>query len=126
MFIEDIEYMWKTKGTGSKIVVSSPKPSPEVDKELNPTCCSDQLATKENTTVAESHSKRRNGFFKKARDMSLEVSGVVFLAVDVILLTFIFVWKERRKVPRPLLSLASEKQEFLSPLQMDWAGGYSG
>jgi len=54
--------------------------------------------------------------------MGLEVSGVVVLAVDVILLTFIFVWKERRKVPRPLLSSASEKQESkLSPLPLDWA-----
>ena len=30
--------------------------------------------------------------------MGLEISGVVFLAVDVILLTFILVWKERQKI----------------------------
>jgi hypothetical protein len=33
--------------------------------------------------------------------MSLEVSGDVALAVDVILLTFIFVWKERQKRAKP-------------------------
>lgn len=29
--------------------------------------------------------------------MGLEISGAVALATDVILLTFIFVWKERQK-----------------------------
>jgi hypothetical protein len=33
--------------------------------------------------------------------MGLEISGVVALAVDVILLTFIFVWKERQKRAKP-------------------------
>ena len=96
MFIEDVEYRWKTKGTRSKVVVGWLTTSLDVDKELNWTCCSDQLATKDNKTVAESHSKRRSGLFKKARDMSLEISGVVSLAVDVILLTFILSWRERK------------------------------
>jgi len=58
--------------------------------------------------------------------MGLEVSGVVALAVDVILLTFIFVWKERQKAIRPLLSLSSDKQESLSPLPVDWMSGFIG
>jgi len=64
--------------------------------------------------------------FKKARDMGLEISGVVVLAADVILLTFVFVWKERQKVIRPLMTLASDKQESLSPLPMDWVSGFLG
>ena len=58
--------------------------------------------------------------------MGLEVSGVVAPAADVILLTFILVWKERRKVARPLLSLASDKRESLSPLPVDWVSGFIG
>jgi hypothetical protein len=33
--------------------------------------------------------------------MGLEISGSVALAADVILLTFIFVWKERQKGGKP-------------------------
>jgi hypothetical protein len=33
--------------------------------------------------------------------MSLEISGDIALAVDVILLTFVFVWKERQKKAKP-------------------------
>jgi hypothetical protein len=33
--------------------------------------------------------------------MGLEISGTVALAADVILLTFIFVWKERQKGGKP-------------------------
>ena len=47
-------------------------------------------------TVAESHSRRRSSIFRKPRDMSFEISEVVSHAVDVILLTFILVWRERQ------------------------------
>jgi len=54
--------------------------------------------TKDSTTFAESHSKLRgSSLFKKARDMSLEILGAVSLAMDVILLTFILAWRERRE-----------------------------
>jgi len=73
--ITDTVYRWKSKGIGSKVV----------------------LVTDDNSaTVAQSHSRRRSGFFRKPRDMSLEVSEVVDHAVDVILLTFILVWRERQ------------------------------
>ena len=49
-----------------------------------------------NATVAESYSRIRSSFFRKPRDMSLEISEVVSHAVDVILLTFILVWRERQ------------------------------
>jgi len=94
IFIEDVEYRWKTKGTGSKVV----------------------LVTTKNKTVAESHSKRRSSFFRKARDMGLEISGVVSLAVDVILLTFIFAWKERQKRTKIGGTLNCEEVVPLSPL----------
>jgi len=56
-----------------------------------------QLVNKDtNATVAESHSRIRSSFFRKPRDMSLEISEVVSHAVDIILLTFILVWKERQ------------------------------
>ena len=58
---------------------------------------SHQLVGKDTkATVAQSHSRRRSSFFRKSRDMSLEVSEVVSHAVDIILLTFILVWKERQ------------------------------
>jgi hypothetical protein len=34
--------------------------------------------------------------FRKSRDMGLEISEVVSHAVDILLLTFILVWKERQ------------------------------
>ena len=54
-------------------------------------------------TVAQSHSRIRDGFFKKARDMSLEISPGISPAVDIVLLTFILVWVERQneKVENP-------------------------
>ena len=63
-----------------------------LDKQLT----SLQLVTDDNrTTVAQSRSRRQSGCFRKARDMSLEISEVVAFAVDIILLTFILVWRER-------------------------------
>ena len=49
-----------------------------------------------NATVAESQSRKRSSLFRKARDMSLEISEVVSLAMDVVLLTFVLVWSERQ------------------------------
>jgi len=73
--IEDVEYRWKSKGIGSKVVL--------VNKDTN-------------ETVAQSHSRIRSSIFKKPRDMGLEISQVVSDAVDLVLLTFILVWKERQ------------------------------
>ena len=92
--------------------------SPNLDKPLNSTACSHQLVTKDSRTVAESHSKRRSSLFRRARDMGLEISGTVALAVDVILLTFIFVWKERRKGDRVGIGFYNEEVP-LSPLPVD-------
>jgi len=47
--------------------------------------------------------------------MGLEISGVVALAVDVILLTFIFVWKERKKSSKGGSGLPYEEGVPLSP-----------
>jgi len=56
-----------------------------------------QLVNKDtNETVAESHSQRRSSIFRKPRDMSLEISQTVSHAVDIVLLTFVLVWKERQ------------------------------
>lgn len=56
-----------------------------------------QLVNKDtNAKVAESQSRKRSSLFRKARDMSLEISDAVSLAVDVILLTFVLVWSERQ------------------------------
>ncbi|KAF9645293.1 hypothetical protein BDM02DRAFT_3189829 [Thelephora ganbajun] len=75
VLIDDAEYRWKSKGMGSKVV----------------------LVTKDtNVTVAKSHSRIRSSFFRKPRDMSLEISEVISHAVDIVLLTFILVWKERQ------------------------------
>lgn len=73
--IDDIEYRWKTKGTGSKILL--------VNKVTG-------------GIVAQSHSRIRSSFFRKPRDMSLEISDGISHAVDVVLLTFILVWRERQ------------------------------
>ena len=89
------------------------------DKRLSSTSSSHQLVTKGNTTVAESHSKRRSSFFRRARDMGLEISGTVAPAVDVILLTFIFVWKERQKRTKVGGSLTYDDPIPLSPLPVD-------
>ena len=51
--------------------------------------------------------------------MGLEISGVVALAVDVILLTFIFVWKERQKRTKAGASLTYNDPIPLSPLPLD-------
>jgi len=65
-------------------------------KRLNRTPCFHQLMKKDdNTTVAESHSRIRSSFFRKPRDMALEIADVVACAADIILLTFIIVWRER-------------------------------
>jgi hypothetical protein len=47
--------------------------------------------------VSQSHSRIRGlSFFRKPRDMSLEISLPVSLATDLVLLTFVLVWTERR------------------------------
>ena len=70
---------------------------PDPDKLLSPISDPPQLVNNEtNATVAESHSRRRGSIFRKTRDMGLEISGTVSLAVDVVLLTFILVWGERQ------------------------------
>ena len=65
--------------------------------KLNPISCAPQLVNKAtNATVAQSHSHIRSSIFKKPRDMSLEISQTASHAVDVVLLTFILVWMERK------------------------------
>ena len=87
--------------------------------QLNSIFCSYQLVTTGNTAVAESHSKRQKSFFRKARDMSLEISKVVALSVDVILLTFLFVWKERKKGDRHGVAIGVSFPDVpLSPLSV--------
>jgi len=75
LVIQDVEYRWKSKGMGSKIVLVN-----HVSNEI----------------VAESHSRVRSSFFKKPRAMSLEISDAISLAMDIVLLTFILVWRERQ------------------------------
>ena len=70
---------------------------PDPDKLLSPISDPPQLVNNEtNATVAESHSRRRGSIFRKTRDMGLEISGAVSLAVDLVLLTFILVWSARQ------------------------------
>jgi hypothetical protein len=58
---------------------------------------SPQLVNKDtNATVAQSRSRILTSIFKKPRDMGFEISEVVSHAVDVVLLTFILVWRERQ------------------------------
>jgi len=52
-------------------------------------------------TVAQSHSRIRGNLFKKPRNMSLEISEAISHAVDVVLLTFILVRKERESQRSP-------------------------
>ena len=70
----------------------SPYPGSLIKKGVPP-----QLVNKDTNEppVAQSHSRIRGGFFRKRRDMSLEISAPVSQAVDVVLLTFILVWRER-------------------------------
>lgn len=76
--INNIQYKWKAKGTGSKLVLVN----------------SDTKAV-----VAESHRQvTGSGSFiktKTPRYMNLDVAGEVVDYVDLILLTFLLVWKER-------------------------------
>lgn len=48
-------------------------------------------------TVAQSHSRIQSSFFRKPRDMSLEISEPIAHAVDVVLLTFFLSWRERQR-----------------------------
>ena len=78
---------------GSKVVVSYRR------KALGPASLipSLQLVDKAtNKTVVESHSRIRGNFFRKPRDMSLEISATISHAIDIVLLTFILVWMERQ------------------------------
>jgi hypothetical protein len=66
-------------------------------KNSIPPTCSPQLVNKDTkATVAQSRSRIRSSMFKKPRDMGLEISEVVSHAADVLLLTFILVWKKRQ------------------------------
>jgi hypothetical protein len=93
--VNDVEYRWKPKGTGSKVVVRYGGGA----RDLGSLICSPiQLVNKAtNRTVAESHSRIRSSFFRKPRDMSLEISETISPAIDVLLLTFILVWMERQR-----------------------------
>jgi hypothetical protein len=56
-----------------------------------------QLVNKDtNAIVAESHSRKRSSIFRKPRDMGLEISEAISHAADIVLLTFILVWRERK------------------------------
>ena len=93
MRIDDVEYKWKTKGTSSKVVVRYRR------KGFDPACLIFPLQLVNKATgeiVAQSHSRIRSSFFRKPRDMSLEISDMISHAVDVVLLTFILVWRERQ------------------------------
>lgn len=78
---------------GSKVVVRY-----RGSRGLNPiSLISSQLVNKVTGKIAaQSHRRIRSSFFRKPRDMSLEVSNAVSHAVDVVLLTFMLVWKERQ------------------------------
>ena len=66
-------------------------------KKLNSISRSLQLVNKDtNVTVAQSHSRIRRSIFRKPRDMNLEISQAVSNEVDLVLLTFILVWRERQ------------------------------
>jgi len=69
-----------------------------------------------NATVAQSHSRIRHSFFRKPRDMSLEISEVVSHAVDVILLTFLLVWRERQN-ERSKSTDMSEPRSLVGPIE---------
>ena len=96
MSIDDNEYRWKSRGMGSKVVVRQLTVTyPNITLSSVPHF--HQLVAKStNAIVAQSHNRRRSSFFRKPRDMSLEISEVVSHAVDIILLTFILVWRERQ------------------------------
>jgi len=94
--IEGVEYRWKSKGTGSKVAVGSTEKLPDAGKRLNSTSRFHQLVRNhDNTTVAQPHSRTRSGFFRKPREMALEIALSVAYAVDIILVTFILVRRER-------------------------------
>jgi hypothetical protein len=68
-----------------------------LSQKLDSISYSPQLVNKDtNATIALSHSRIRNSIFRKPRDMGLEISEVVSHAVDIVLLTFILVWRERQ------------------------------
>jgi len=72
------------------------------NKQLSSISNSPQLINKDtNATVAQSHSRIRGNIFKKPRDMSPEISEAISHAVDVVLLTFILVRKERESQRSP-------------------------
>ena len=91
--INDVEYRWKSKGTGSKVVVSYRRKALGLAPLIPPLQLVDKAT---NWTVAESHSRIRGNFFRKPRDMNLEISATISLAIDVVLLTFILVWMQRQ------------------------------
>ena len=91
--IDNVEYRWKSKGTGSKIVVRRHR---QVPRSVHLTTRFQLVNQGSNETVAQSHSRIRSSFFRKPRDMSLEISETISHAADTVLLTFILVWRERQ------------------------------
>lgn len=53
--------------------------------------------------------------------MSLEISEIVAPAVDVILLTFILVWRERQREKAMAPTLPNESEVAAGILAMDWS-----
>lgn len=84
-------------------------------------CIHDQLVNKDtNEIVARSHARVRNSFFRKPRNMSLEISSKILPAMDIVLLTFILVWWERQteRLKEPLSELCPNVIPLL-PLPVD-------
>jgi len=80
----------ESRGKSTLFAISRPK-------RLNSYPRSLQLVNKDtNETVAESHGHRRSSIFRKPREMSLEIAQVISDAVDIVLLTFLLVWRERQ------------------------------
>ena len=114
MDIDDAEYRWKSKGMGSKVVVRRRSSCSPTLTKLNSISRASQLVDKAtNATVAQSHSRIRSSIFKKPRDMSLEISQTASHAVDVVLLTFILVWMERKN--ERAKNSVSLGQDFIDP-----------
>ena len=93
--INNVQYKWKAKGTGSKLVVCQ-RSTPS---ELNPLTSIQLVNTKTKAVVVESHHRIAGGgsFLrnKTPRHMNLDIADEVIEHTELILLTFLLVWKER-------------------------------
>ena len=105
--IDDTEYRWKAKGTSSKVVVRRCGSRSPTSESSTPSLASQLVNKSTNAMVAQSHSHRRSSIFRKPRDMSLEISRDVVHAVDIVLLTFLLVWRERESERKRALGLDS-------------------